>query len=236
MITATECGEPCGTRVNRSQTLVEFAKAFCKAQASMESAKKDAANPFFKSVYADLPAVSDAVKEPLNSNGISYLQSTRNDPQGVSVITLLLHTSGEWVETECWLPVSKQDAQGYGSAITYARRYGLAAAAGVVAEADDDGNAATGKTAPPKPAAKAPPLAAKPAANTDKPVPENKMLLARPAQDVREGLKNLEAKFDKVEWTKVKAMAIKLKEDEKDDDLRQLFGRVMKIANSQKAA
>jgi hypothetical protein len=88
----------------------------------------------------------DAVKSPLLECGISFLQGVQDAEGGVAVETMLLHTSGEWISSTLRIPAVKQDAQGYGSAITYGRRYGLQAMCGVPAE-DDDGNAATASTA-----------------------------------------------------------------------------------------
>lgn len=130
--------------MNKSESIKELAAALSKAQGQMESAKKDSANPFFKSKYADLAAIVEAVKRPLAENGLSYLQITdipENDTDAVLIETVLMHSSGEWVSGKLRMPVTKHDAQGVGSAITYARRYGLQAMLGVPAE-DDDGNAA----------------------------------------------------------------------------------------------
>jgi len=105
---------------------------------------------FFKSKYADLASVVEAIREAFAANGLSYTQAIEpSEKDEVRVETILLHSSGEWLSAGVLaLPVSKHDAQGFGSALTYARRYGLSAAVGVAPE-DDDGNAAT-KAAPPK--------------------------------------------------------------------------------------
>lgn len=128
--------------MNTSQTITELAKALHKAQRKIKAAIKESTNPHFKSKYADLSSVIDAVKEPLNSEGIVFAQGISGSTNGVVVETMLLHISGEWMSERLEIPASKQDAQGYGSAITYGRRYGLQAMCGVPAE-DDDGNAAT---------------------------------------------------------------------------------------------
>lgn len=131
----------------------ELAKALCAAQAKIDGAKKDSANPHFKSKYADLSSVWDACKSALTSNGLSVAQFGRMGEHGPSLVTRLLHVSGESIEGEIPLLNGKGDMQGLGSAITYARRYGLAAIVGVSPE-DDDGNTAvsagttTAKTAP----------------------------------------------------------------------------------------
>lgn len=111
----------------------------CKAQAEMGGAHKGANNPFFKSKYADLGAVVQAVKEPFANNGLSYVQFPINDSDKIGVETILMHESGEWLMNSFTVKASKQDAQGAGSVITYCRRYGLQAIAGIPSE-DDDGN------------------------------------------------------------------------------------------------
>jgi hypothetical protein len=109
----------------------------------MGGAVKDAKNPFFKSSYADLTSVIKAIKEPFANNGLSYSQFpvTSEGGGGVGVVTVLLHSSGQWIESEFYLPLAKKDPQGGGSAITYARRYALQAMAGIPT-ADDDAEAA----------------------------------------------------------------------------------------------
>lgn len=124
-----------------SDSIKEIASALSKAQAAMTGAKKASANPFFKSQYADLSAVMEAISEPFADNGLSFVQSPGFNADLVSVATRIMHESGEWIEGETVLPPTKNDAQGYGSAITYAKRYGLQAMAGVPS-VDDDGNAA----------------------------------------------------------------------------------------------
>ena len=128
--------------MNKSESITKLAEALHKAQKAIKGALKDSTNPHFRSKYADLSSVIDAVKEPLSNQGIAFLQGIRAAQNGVSVETMLLHTSGEWISETLEIPATKQDAQGYGSAITYGRRYGLQAMCGVPAE-DDDGNAAT---------------------------------------------------------------------------------------------
>ena len=128
--------------MEHSDKITTLAPALVKAQADIKAAIKDSTNPHFKSKYADLAAVIEAVKAPLLAQGITFLQGVSDAPDGVAVETMLLHQSGEWMSSTCRIPASKQDAQGYGSAITYGRRYGLQALTGLPAE-DDDGNAAT---------------------------------------------------------------------------------------------
>lgn len=130
---------------HRSPTLAKLAEALAKAQGQMEGAAKDSVNPHFKNKYADLAAVWDAIRKPLATNGLSIVQFPRTVQNGVEIETTLLHTSGEFLRDALWLPCSKADAQGIGSAITYARRYALMAVCGI-APVDDDGEAAVAST------------------------------------------------------------------------------------------
>ena len=125
-----------------SQSIVEIAKALHAAQGEMSGAKKGAANPFFKSKYADLNAVVDAIREPFCNHGLSYSQFPIYEDGSAGVTTILMHASGEWMRDSLTLPVVKKDPQAVGSAITYARRYALQSIAGIPSE-DDDGNAAS---------------------------------------------------------------------------------------------
>jgi hypothetical protein len=125
-----------------------IATALAKAQANMGKALKQANNPHFRSKYADLGNVMDACLPALNEAGIALIQPTGEDEHGRFVETILIHgESGESLTCRVPLIVSKNDMQGYGSAVTYARRYGLMAMAGIAPE-DDDGHAAS--KAPPK--------------------------------------------------------------------------------------
>lgn len=127
-----------------SESLKEFMPAFLKAQQAIKFAKKDAMNPHLKSKYADLPEVIDAIKVCLNENGIVYIQTPEESetPSILRMTTRLMHVSGEWIESVMNMPVAKTDAQGYGSGLTYARRYSLAAITGLYQD-DDDGYAAS---------------------------------------------------------------------------------------------
>jgi len=129
--------------MNKAETIVELAKALNAFQGSMKAVKKDAVNPYFKSHYATLDAIWEAIREPLSSSGLSLTQ-TLSFVDGKSVLdTTLLHTSGEWISGSMILNPVKDDPQGLGSAISYARRYSLCAILGVVADEDDDANTAT---------------------------------------------------------------------------------------------
>ena len=127
-----------------SDEIGELAKALSVARKDFKPVIKDASNPFFKSKYADLAGVIESTSEALSKNGLVVIQSPRLKENRVSVTTLLAHSSGQWLRDELELPLSKFDAQGAGSAITYARRYAYQAIVGVAAE-DDDGNAASQK-------------------------------------------------------------------------------------------
>lgn len=124
--------------------------AFVKAQTGFAPALKTSLNPHFKSKYADLAACVEAVIDSLNANGIGLVQRTMPDERGVTVETVFIHESGEsFSGGALHVPAAKQDPQGYGSALSYARRYSLMAACGIAPE-DDDGNSAS----KPRPAAR----------------------------------------------------------------------------------
>jgi hypothetical protein len=125
----------------------QIASALVKAQKAFGPALKTATNPHFKSRYADLAACVEAVIGGLNDNGIALIQRNSLDDAGVTVETVFVHESGEMLECgKLHVPAAKNDPQGYGSALTYARRYSLMAACGIAPE-DDDGNAGS-KPAP----------------------------------------------------------------------------------------
>ena len=128
--------------MEKSESIKNLAIAMCKAQGEMGGAHKDANNLFFKSKYADLGSVIEVVKEPFATNGLSYVQFPINDGDRIGVETILMHQSGEWLSHQFTVKATKQDAQGAGSVITYCKRYGLQAVAGIPSE-DDDGDAAS---------------------------------------------------------------------------------------------
>ncbi len=130
--------------MEKSESIKNLAMAMSKAQGEMGGAVKAKDNPFFKSKYADLSAVIQAVKEPFANNGLSYVQFPINDNEKIGVETILMHSSGEFLSTSYTVKANKQDAQGAGSVITYCRRYALQSIAGIPSE-DDDGNAASSK-------------------------------------------------------------------------------------------
>ena len=131
--------------IHQSENIAKLATALSIVQGKLTHAKKDSANPFFKSKYADLESVWDACRELLANNGLAVAQFPGTYCEldhSMSLTTLLTHSSGEWISQEMSVPVTKPDAQGAGSCLTYMRRYALAAVVGVV-QADDDGNAAS---------------------------------------------------------------------------------------------
>ena len=132
----------------------QIASALVKAKKAFNPALKDKTNPAYRSKYADLGACIEAVEVGLLDNGIFMYQRTFEDATGVTVETVFIHESGEQLECgKLHVPAAKQDPQGYGSALTYARRYSLMAACGIAPE-DDDGNAASKPQSAAKPAAK----------------------------------------------------------------------------------
>ena len=131
--------------MNRSESIAKIAAAIVKAQSVMGNAIKDAKNPFFKSSYANLNAVREAVLPAMNANGISVLQPTIQVDGKSFVETVLLHESGEFISSLTEVIVSKvNDAQQQGSGISYARRYGLQSLVNIGAD-DDDGETAVGR-------------------------------------------------------------------------------------------
>lgn len=129
----------------------QIATALVKAQRDFAPALKTSTNPHFRSRYADLAACVEAVIDALNANGIALVQRTHDSDNGVAVETLLVHESGETISGGILhVPAAKHDPQGYGSALTYARRYSLMAACGIAPE-DDDANAASKARSTPVP-------------------------------------------------------------------------------------
>jgi hypothetical protein len=129
--------------MNKSELINELATALAKAQGELENASKSSNNPHFKSKYADLAEILNTVRPVFASHGLSVTQCPSFEAGIVSVETILMHSSGQWITSVISAPVSKLDAQGVGSAITYCRRYSLASVAGIAQE-DDDANSAVG--------------------------------------------------------------------------------------------
>ena len=170
--------------MNKSEAIGNLAKAIALSQVEVENATKDTKNEFFKSKYADLAAVLNVIRPVFSKHNIAIVQLPSFAAPIASVETMLIHESGEFISSVCSAPVGKQDAQGIGSAITYLRRYSLAAMCGVAQE-DDDGNGASDKDKPKQPSNKPQPQT--------KPAPEVKKL----SNDEREmGVKDMKAAPD----------------------------------------
>ena len=133
--------------MTRSDSIAALALSLSKAQSAMIAAKKDSTNPHFKSRYADLASIWEACREPLTKNGLAVVQLPGKDEAGYYVETVLTHASGEFIAAKLHIVPTKDDPQGLGSSITYARKYALAAIAGIAPDdSDDDGEAAMGRT------------------------------------------------------------------------------------------
>jgi hypothetical protein len=129
-----------------SEQINELATALAKAQGEITGALKDSANPFFKSHYADLASCWDACRVALSKNGLAIVQAPGTGPEGHLVLTTtLLHSSGQWMRSELFVRPKDESPQTLGSCLTYLRRYALTAMVGV-AQVDDDGNQASGRS------------------------------------------------------------------------------------------
>lgn len=130
--------------MNRSETIAKLAKSLVLFNSEVNKIAKDADNPFFKNNYATLDTIIDEIRPILSKHGLSIMQIPSGDGQNVTLKTLLLHESGEWLESdELTMKPVKNDPQAVGSCITYARRYSLAAFLSLNTGEDDDGNGAT---------------------------------------------------------------------------------------------
>src|SRR5581483_8979658 len=134
-----------GIGLRHSPTIGKLTEALAKAEQEFGEVVKDTKNPFYKSNYADLSTLIKATRPALSKHGLAVIQSPRIGEKGAVVTTLLSHLSGEWIADDLALPATKPDAQGIGSAITYARRYAYQSILNIAGEEDDDGNAAVGK-------------------------------------------------------------------------------------------
>lgn len=123
--------------MEKSESIKKFATALCKFQGAVETIKKTAINPFFKSKYASLADILDVIRQPLTDNGLSFVQFPKGN-HGLE--TMLMHESGEWLSESYEIKPIKDDPQGAGSVITYQRRYALGAILGLNIDEDDDGN------------------------------------------------------------------------------------------------
>lgn len=131
----------------QSENIGDLAAALAKAQAEVGTVTKDSANPFFKSNYASLAAVWEATRPILSKHGLSVVQLPSHDESGYYVETMLMHGSGQWIKSRTYMKPAKDDPQGIGSLISYARRYALQAVT-MVCPDDDDGEAAMGRNTP----------------------------------------------------------------------------------------
>lgn len=129
----------------QSEQINELDLALSKAQGEIFPAIKDTTNPFFKSKYADLSSVWNVCRTPLSKNGLAIIQTTREENGKPILVTTLVHSSGQWIELHTPILTTKNDAQGFGAAMTYMRRYSLSAMVGICQE-DDDGNTSSGLT------------------------------------------------------------------------------------------
>lgn len=127
----------------QSQNISELAKSLVKFQAEIKPVKRENENPFFKSKYADLASIWDAIREPLSKNGLAVVQTNHPNDGGVILETMLIHVSGEWIKSIVKMHPVKTDPQSFGSCQTYARRYGLSAMLGIATEEDDDAHVAS---------------------------------------------------------------------------------------------
>lgn len=130
--------------ISRSETIGKLTAALAKAQLAFKTIKKESDNPFFKSKYSDLASLIDATRGGLAENGLAVMQFAQSNEKTVTVSTMLSHSSDEFVAHDLVMPVSKMDAHGIGSAITYGRRYSYQSILSIAGEDDDDGNAAVG--------------------------------------------------------------------------------------------
>lgn len=131
-----------------SETVAKIYPALVEAQAEFADLKKDATNPYFNSQYVELSQVLTSIRPIMYKRGLAVLQFPGHIADGkLAITTRLIHTSGEWIEDEAHVPLQKNDPQGFGSTLTYAKRYSIISALGLVADSDDDGNKGTHTTA-----------------------------------------------------------------------------------------
>lgn len=167
----------------QSDNIGELAAALAKAQGEVGTVTKDSANPFFKSNYASLAAVWEATRPILSKHQLSVVQMPSSDERGYYVETQLMHSSGQWIRSRTYMKPAKDDPQGIGSLISYARRYALQAVT-MICPDDDDGEAAMGRNAPQKPT------------EAPKPTPkvETPKAKAKPTEPAKEAAKDTEDK------------------------------------------
>lgn len=163
--------------MNKSESIAKLSASLTKFQSEMQSVKKGSVNPFYKSTYADLASIIEAIREPLATNGLAFSQF----PSGQNGLrTILMHESGEWIEETFYVSPTDSKPQSLGSAITYARRYALGAILGIATEDDDDGNEAS------KEVKKGPVKKDVPVDKKSQIMSEMKRIGAQPAQSTKE--------------------------------------------------
>ena len=169
--------------MNKSESVKQIFAALVKAQEELKNSFKSATNPHYKSKYAPLDEIINGIKPVLSKHGLAITQDVSGDGDRVTVSTLIMHESGEWIEqTGLTIKPAKTDAQGTCGAVTYARRYALQAALNISSDDDDDGNEAS------KPAEKVKGIV-------------NNAIEAIDKTDTAEKLKNIELALDTREWT-----------------------------------
>lgn len=208
--------------MNTSEQINEIAAALAKAQAEIENPTFNKTNPHFKSQYADLASVLNAVRPALSKHGIAIMQMSGMEEAGVVLYTRLTHSSGQWIQSVYPVTIS-QKHQDIASAMTYAKRISLSAMAGVAGEDDDDGNAANNAPVNTVRAAKQTP---KPVVNgfTDE---ESKSFLA----EMRDELATVENKVDLQKWGTAMADTIKKLTPPDQAAIRAEFVAVQKRLN-----
>ena len=127
--------------MEKSPTIGALAAALAKAQKHIKGALKDSTNPFYKSSYADLASVQDAIRDPLSDNELAVVQGASSEAARVTVTTLIAHSSGEWISSSLSATAKDESPQSLGSCVSYLRRYGISSLVGV-AQVDDDGESA----------------------------------------------------------------------------------------------
>lgn len=130
--------------MNKSESIAALAEALAKFQSEVKQPFKDKSNPFFNSKYVPLENIVEVITQTAPNHGLSFIQYPVNNENKVGIVTMLMHKSGEFIQTEPIFALpGKQDAQGAGSVITYLKRYSLAAVFGITSDEDDDGNSAS---------------------------------------------------------------------------------------------
>lgn len=199
--------------MDKSESITELTKALVKFQAALKPAVRDKTNPYLKSRYADLSGVWEVCRALLQENRLAVVQVSGIDAGGTYLETLLAHESGEWISGRYPLkPVKPDDPQALGSALTYARRYSLAAVLGIVTE-DDDAEGAMARTPPLnlKPASKAASSKA-PAAPVKIPATKGQL---NQLDALKKAGKNLKTRVDGYQWKVAKLSDLSFEQAER---------------------